>query len=82
MTRSPFRLAAPALALALVATVARPADPVRLFNGKDLAGWSHFLVEAKVPASEVWSVADGGWCARASRWATYTPTPSTRASSS
>jgi hypothetical protein len=59
MTRSPFRLAVPALALALVATIARPADPVRLFNGKDLAGWSHFLVDAKVPASDVWSVADG-----------------------
>src|SRR5512134_3133175 len=59
MTRSPIRLAVPALALALVANVARPADPVRLFNGKDLAGWSHFLVDAKVPASGVWSVADG-----------------------
>lgn len=33
--------------------------PVSLFNGKDLAGWSHFLVVPNVPASDVWSVRDG-----------------------
>jgi hypothetical protein len=32
---------------------------VSLFNGKDLSGWSHFLVDPKVPASAVWSVRDG-----------------------
>jgi hypothetical protein len=32
---------------------------VRLFNGKDLSGWSHFLVDPKVPMADVWSVKDG-----------------------
>jgi len=59
MTRSPFRLAVPALALVFIPTVAHPADTIRLFNGKDLAGWSHFLADPKVPAADVWSVRDG-----------------------
>jgi hypothetical protein len=50
--------------IALAAAFALPvsaADPqaLRLFNGKDLSGWSHFLVDAKVPAADVWSVRDG-----------------------
>jgi hypothetical protein len=32
---------------------------LRLFNGQDLSGWSHFLVDPKVPATNVWSVRDG-----------------------
>jgi Domain of Unknown Function (DUF1080) len=32
---------------------------VPLFNGKDLSGWNHFLVNPKVPAADVWSVKDG-----------------------
>jgi hypothetical protein len=59
MTRPTLRLAAPALALALCAASVRAAEPVRLFNGKDLSGWGHFLVDAKVPAADVWSVRDG-----------------------
>ena len=39
--------------------MAHPADTIRLFNGKDLAGWSHFLADPKVPAADVWSVRDG-----------------------
>ena len=35
------------------------ADTVRLFNGRDLAGWSHFLADPKVPVADVWSVRDG-----------------------
>lgn len=35
------------------------AQPVRLFNGQDLSGWSHFLVDPKVPASDVWTVQEG-----------------------
>lgn len=40
---------------------ATPADPapISLFNGKDLAGWSHVLVDGTVPAADVWSVRDG-----------------------
>jgi len=55
-----FALIAAALAATLVPSVsgAQP-QGVRLFNGKDLAGWSHFLVDPKVPASAVWSVQDG-----------------------
>jgi hypothetical protein len=55
--------AIPALTAAVVvllplAAAAQPAA-VPLFNGKDLSGWSHFLVDPKVPASAVWSVRDG-----------------------
>ena len=32
---------------------------VALFNGKDLTGWEHFLVDAKVKKEQVWSVKDG-----------------------
>ena len=42
-----------------LASAAPPTSPVRLFNGKDLAGWSHFLVDPKVALAEVWSVRDG-----------------------
>jgi len=52
----------PALALAaILSPAAADADPqaVRLFNGKDLTGWSHFLADPKVPAADVWSVKDG-----------------------
>jgi hypothetical protein len=45
--------------LLLSLTVRAQPPAVRLFNGADLAGWSHFLVDPKVPASEVWSVKDG-----------------------
>jgi len=40
-------------------TVSAQTTPVSLFNGKDLTGWSHFLVDPKVPAADVWSVRDG-----------------------
>jgi hypothetical protein len=51
-----------AVALAAVlspVTVAAQPQPVRLFNGQDLSGWSHFLVDPKVPMTDVWSVRDG-----------------------
>ena len=35
------------------------AKPVPLFNGKDLTGWGHFLVEPDVGMKDVWSVKDG-----------------------
>jgi len=35
------------------------AKPVPLFNGKDLSGWSHFLVDPEVGMEDVWSVQDG-----------------------
>jgi hypothetical protein len=38
---------------------AAPADTIPLFNGKDLTGWSHFLVDPKVKMQDVWSVQDG-----------------------
>ena len=44
--------------LSPAAALAQP-QGVRLFNGKDLSGWSHFLVDPKVPATDVWSVQDG-----------------------
>jgi len=62
MMRKPACLIVAAAALAALilpaATLAQP-QGIRLFNGKDLSGWSHFLVDPKVPASAVWSVQDG-----------------------
>lgn len=34
-------------------------EAVELFNGKNLKGWKHFLVDEKVKKNEVWSVKDG-----------------------
>lgn len=34
-------------------------EPVDLFNGKDLTGWQHYLVEPDVKMEDVWSVKDG-----------------------
>jgi hypothetical protein len=50
-----------ALPLGLLAgtAVAAPPDAVRLFNGKDLSGWSHVLADPKVRMEDVWSVRDG-----------------------
>jgi hypothetical protein len=56
------RLLAVAFALAAVlapVAAAAQAQGVPLFNGKDLSGWSHFLVDPKVAATDVWSVQDG-----------------------
>lgn len=57
-------LSAVLVAVALAAAcspspLAAQSAPVQLFNGKDLSGWSHFLVDPAVPASAVWSVKDG-----------------------
>ena len=32
---------------------------IELFNGKNLKGWTHFLVDKKVKKKDVWSVKDG-----------------------
>ena len=62
MLRRTFRLIVVTVALAALAlvvpAVAQPKG-IQLFNGKDLSGWSHFLVDPKVPAAAVWSVQDG-----------------------
>ena len=34
-------------------------ESVALFNGKDLTGWTHYLVEPDVKMTDVWSVRDG-----------------------
>jgi hypothetical protein len=62
MMRQLPRFILAAVALAAVLSPARSAaqpKAVRLFNGQDLSGWSHFLVDPKVPATDVWSVRDG-----------------------
>jgi hypothetical protein len=62
MMRHTIRLVASAATLAALlftASAVAQSKGVALFNGKDLAGWSHFLVDPKVPASAVWSVQDG-----------------------
>jgi hypothetical protein len=58
MARSILGAVALAAVLSPVAATAQP-KPVSLFNGQDLSGWSHFLVDPKVPAADVWSVRDG-----------------------
>ena len=49
-----------AVIFSLFVCAAEAADhEVKLFNGKDLAGWEHFLVEDGVKMEDVWSVKDG-----------------------
>jgi len=38
---------------------AAPSEKAALFNGKDLTGWKHHLVDANVKMEDVWSVEDG-----------------------
>jgi hypothetical protein len=40
-------------------SLAADREPIELFNGKDLTGWHHFLVEPDVTMEDVWSVKDG-----------------------
>jgi hypothetical protein len=51
----------PLVVALLLCSVALPAsaDPVRLFNGKDLSGWQAYLVTPGVTKEQVWSVVDG-----------------------
>jgi hypothetical protein len=58
-----FHLAALFLSVALLS---HGAEPIPLFNGKDLSGWSHYLWDSKnkaedttTPVSAVWTVEDG-----------------------
>jgi hypothetical protein len=61
MMRHHLRLLSLVALLAAVSTsaVAAELQTIRLFNGKDLGGWSHFLVDPKVKMEDVWSVQDG-----------------------
>jgi len=62
MIRPTLRLAAlvvASLSTLSTAAVAADAPAVQLFNGKDLSGWSHYLVDPKVAMADVWSVRDG-----------------------
>jgi hypothetical protein len=52
-------LTAVATTLVCAAPSAARAEPVRLFDGKGLAGWSHFLADPKASMADVWSVRDG-----------------------
>jgi hypothetical protein len=48
------------LTLSNAARAAVAADePVALFNGRDLAGWTYHLDKPNVPMEDVWSVKDG-----------------------
>jgi hypothetical protein len=47
------------LLLTAAAGSARAQAPVQLWNGKDLSGWSFFLVDPKAKMEDVWSVRDG-----------------------
>jgi hypothetical protein len=45
--------------LAGFTTKAEAAEPLALFDGKDLKGWGYYLVEPGVAMDDVWSVRDG-----------------------
>jgi hypothetical protein len=47
------------LVLLLSSSAAGAGETVHLLNGRDLSGWSFFLVDDKVPMEDVWSVRDG-----------------------
>jgi hypothetical protein len=38
---------------------ARAEEPISLFNGRDLSGWTYHLNKPNVPMDDVWSVRDG-----------------------
>jgi hypothetical protein len=61
-----MRIAHFALLVAATVPAARPAGPVKVFNGKDLNNWTHYLwdpqakaQDTKTPMSDVWFVKDG-----------------------
>ena len=55
-----FTVACCCACLAHAAVAADPdAKEIALFNGKDLVGWEHFLVDAATKKEDVWSVKDG-----------------------
>ena len=57
-----FRRSALAAALPLLLAAAPPshaAEPVALWNGKDLSNWTFFLVDPKAKMEDTWSVRDG-----------------------
>ncbi len=60
MLRGITLMAAISLPIFLVISVcAADTKTVKLFNGKDLSGWEHFLVDDKAKMEDVWSVKDG-----------------------
>jgi hypothetical protein len=61
MRLSARRLLAGVAFVAALSPAASTAQPktIQLFNGKDLAGWSHYLVDPKAGMPDVWSVRDG-----------------------
>ena len=48
--------------IACAATIARAAEEVALFNGKDLTGWTFHLRDPNAKMEDVWSIADGVLC--------------------
>ena len=39
--------------------ISQAAEPKKLFNGKDLDGWTFDVIDPKVKPAEIWSVVDG-----------------------
>lgn len=61
MSRARFLLVLPLVVSALSCDLISTKDKgaIDLFNGKDLSGWGHFLVDPAVAMQDVWSVKDG-----------------------
>jgi hypothetical protein len=45
--------------LSLFSSIALAAEPVALFNGKNLEGWTFDVIDPEVKPDAIWSVADG-----------------------
>ncbi len=52
-------LAVVAIALSIVTSSHAAEEPVALFNGDDLEGWTYHLADPKVRMEDVWSAKDG-----------------------
>ncbi len=62
MLRASILLLSAAVILGCVgwtADVAQAAEPIALFNGKDLSGWTFYLRDEGAKMEDVWSVSDG-----------------------
>ncbi len=58
MTRTLFGQWLICFTISLVVTRVNAAEPVKLFNGRDLTGWTYHLAKPDVKMEDVWSVKD------------------------
>src|SRR5438874_152198 len=61
VSKGPSMLRNVVLCVALLssASLLRAAEPIQLFNGKDLTGWTYASKDESTKMADVWSVQDG-----------------------